>query len=197
MSDSLRSHESQQARPPCPSSTPRVYSNSHPLSRWCHPTISPSVVPFSSCPQSFPASGSFQSWTISNPKRWCCEIAALNMPDNLENLAVATGLKKISFHSNLIEGQGQRMFKLLCTSVLSSHTCWSLALRILSITLIACEMSAIVWLFEHSLALPFYGNGMKTEKDWKTQQWPQDWKRSVFIPIQRKAMTKNSHKGSL
>ena len=60
VSDSLRPHEPQHARPPCPSPTPRVYSNSCPLSRWCHPTISSSVVPFSSCPQSFPASGSFQ-----------------------------------------------------------------------------------------------------------------------------------------
>ena len=60
MSDSLRPHEPQHARPPCPSPTPRVYSNSCPLSRWCHPTISSSVVPFSSCLQSFPASGTFQ-----------------------------------------------------------------------------------------------------------------------------------------
>ena len=59
VSDSLRSHESQHARPPCPSPTPGVYSNSCPLSRWCHPTISSSVVPFSSRLQSFPASGSF------------------------------------------------------------------------------------------------------------------------------------------
>ena len=59
MSDSLRPHESQLARPPCPSPTPRVYSNPCPLSRWCHPTISSSVIPFSSCPQSFPASGPF------------------------------------------------------------------------------------------------------------------------------------------
>ena len=59
MSDSLGPHESQQARPPCPSSTPAVYSNSCPSSRWCHPAISSSVVPFSSCPQFLPASGSF------------------------------------------------------------------------------------------------------------------------------------------
>ena len=58
VSDSLRSHESQHARPPCPSPTPGVHSNSGPLSRWCHPAIS-SVVPFSSCPQSLPASESF------------------------------------------------------------------------------------------------------------------------------------------
>ena len=59
MSDSLRPHEPQHARLPCPSPTPRAYSNSCPSSRWCHPTISSSVVPFSSCIQSFPASGSF------------------------------------------------------------------------------------------------------------------------------------------
>ena len=58
MSDSLRPHGPQHTRLPCPSPTPRACSNSGPLSRWCHPTISSSVVPFSSCPQSFPASGS-------------------------------------------------------------------------------------------------------------------------------------------
>ena len=59
VSDSLRPHELQHARPPCPSPTPRVHSNSHPSSRWCHPAISSSVVPFSSCPQFLPASESF------------------------------------------------------------------------------------------------------------------------------------------
>ena len=60
VSNSLWPHELQHARPPCPSPTPGVHSNSCPLSWWCHPTISSSVVPFSSCPQSFPASGCFQ-----------------------------------------------------------------------------------------------------------------------------------------
>ena len=60
VSDSLWPHESQHDRPPCPSPTPGVYPNPCPLNRWCHPTISSSVVPFSSCPQSFPASGSIQ-----------------------------------------------------------------------------------------------------------------------------------------
>ena len=59
VSDSLWPHESQHARPPCPSPTPRVYSHSCPSSQWCHPAISSSVVPFSSCPQSLPTSGSF------------------------------------------------------------------------------------------------------------------------------------------
>ena len=59
VSDSLQPHEPQHTRPPCPSPAPGVYPNSCPLSQWCHPTISSSVVPFSSHPQSFPASGSF------------------------------------------------------------------------------------------------------------------------------------------
>ena len=60
VSDSLQPHEPQHARPPCPSPTPRVHPNPYPSSQWCHPTISSSVIPFSSCPQSFPALGSFQ-----------------------------------------------------------------------------------------------------------------------------------------
>ena len=59
MSSSLRSYELQHARPPCPSPTPGVHSESRPSSQWCHPAISSSVVPFSSCPQSLPASESF------------------------------------------------------------------------------------------------------------------------------------------
>ena len=59
VSDSLRPHKSQHARPPCPSPSPAVHSDSRPSSQWCHPAISSSVVPFSSCPQSLPASESF------------------------------------------------------------------------------------------------------------------------------------------
>ena len=66
-SDSLRPHESQHARPPCPSPTPGVHSDSHPSSPWCHPAISSSVVPFSSCPQSLPAS---ESLTMSQLFPW-------------------------------------------------------------------------------------------------------------------------------
>ena len=73
VSDSLWPHEPQHAKPPCPSPTPGVYSNSCPLSQWCHPVISPSVVPLSSHLQSFPASGSFQMsqfFTSGGPKYW-------------------------------------------------------------------------------------------------------------------------------
>ena len=59
VSDSLQPHESQHTRPPCPSPSPEVHSNSGSLSQWCHPAFSSSVVPFSSCPQSLPASESF------------------------------------------------------------------------------------------------------------------------------------------
>ena len=67
VSESLRPHGLQHVRLPCPSPTPRAHSNSCPLSQWCHPTISSSVIPFSSSPQSFPASGSFQ---MSQPLAW-------------------------------------------------------------------------------------------------------------------------------
>ena len=67
VSDSLLPHELQLTRPPCPSPTPGVHSNSHPLSWWCHPAISSSVVHFSSCPQSLPVSESF---TMSQLFAW-------------------------------------------------------------------------------------------------------------------------------
>ena len=73
MSDSLWPHESQDARPPCPSPTPGVHTNSCALSRWCHPAISSSVVPFSSCPQSLPALGVFSNEStlcMRWPKYW-------------------------------------------------------------------------------------------------------------------------------
>ena len=73
MSDSLQPHESQHARPPCPSPTPRVYSDSRPSSQWCHPAISSSIIHFSSCPQSLPASESFpmsQTLRMRWPKYW-------------------------------------------------------------------------------------------------------------------------------
>ena len=71
--NSLQLHRLQHTRPPCPSPTPGVDSNSCPFSQWCHPTISSSVDPFSYCPQSFPASGSFQMsqfFCIRWPKYW-------------------------------------------------------------------------------------------------------------------------------
>ena len=87
MSDSLRLNGLQHARPPCPSPTPRVYSNSCPLSQWCHPTISYSAVPFSSCPQSLPASGSFQmsQFLTSGGQSIGASASALVLPMNIQD----------------------------------------------------------------------------------------------------------------
>ena len=79
VSNSLRPHESQHARPPCPSPTPGVHSNSCPSSWWCHPAISSSAVPFSSCPKSLPASGSFpvsQLFTWGGPSTGVSALAS-------------------------------------------------------------------------------------------------------------------------
>ena len=111
MSDSLRPHGLQHARPPRPSPAPRVYSNSCPLSRWCHPTISSSVIPFSSCLQSLPASGSFQMskfllirwpkyWSFSfsiSPSNEYSGLISLRM-DWLDLLAVQGTLKSLLQH---------------------------------------------------------------------------------------------------
>ena len=87
MSDSLRPHKTQQARTPCPSTIPQVYQNSCPLRRWCHPTIASSVIPFSSCPQSFPASGSFQMSQLFTSGSQSIEVlaSALVLPMNTQD----------------------------------------------------------------------------------------------------------------
>ena len=101
MSDSLRPRGLQHARPPCPSPTPGVYSNPCPLIQWCHPTISSSVIPFSSCPQSFPASGSFpMNWLFtSDGQRIGTSALASVLPMNIQGwfpLAL-TGLISLPF----------------------------------------------------------------------------------------------------
>ena len=87
VSDFLWPHGLQYARPPCPSPTSGVYSNSCPLSRWCHPSISSSVIPFSSCPQSFPASGSFPMTQFfeSGGQSIGVSASALVLPMNIQN----------------------------------------------------------------------------------------------------------------
>ena len=87
VSDSLPPHESQHARPPCPSPTPGVHSDSCPSSRWCHPAISSSVVPFSSCPQSLPTSESFPMSQLFAWGGQSTRVSALTsvLPKNTQN----------------------------------------------------------------------------------------------------------------
>ena len=94
MSDSLQPHGLQYARLPCPSPTPRVYSNSCPLSPWCHPTISSSAIPFSSCLQSFPASESFQmsQFFISGGHNIRVSASASILPMNIQDCFPLDGL---------------------------------------------------------------------------------------------------------
>ena len=76
VSDSLWPNGQKHARPPCPSLTPRVYTDSCPLSQWCHPTISSSLIPFCSCPQYFPASESFQMTQLFSIGSQCIRVSA-------------------------------------------------------------------------------------------------------------------------
>ena len=105
MSDSLQPYTLQPARPPCPSTNPGVYPNSYPSSRWRHLSISSSIIPFSSCPQSFPASGSFHirwpmCWSFSfslSPSNEYSGLISFSM-DWLGLLAVQGTLKSLLQH---------------------------------------------------------------------------------------------------
>ena len=99
ISNSLWSHGLHHTRPPCPSPTPRGYSNSYPLSRWCHPTISSSVVPFSSCPQSFPSSGSFQMSEFFASGSQSTGASASVLPMNIQDWSALGSAGLISLQS--------------------------------------------------------------------------------------------------
>ena len=114
VSDSLHPHEEQHARPPCPSPTPGVHSDSRPSSRWCHPAISSSVVPFSSCPQSLPASQSFpmsQLFTWGGQSFGVSALASF-LPKNTQGWSPLEWTGWISLQS-----------KGLCTPVVDSCQC--------------------------------------------------------------------------
>ena len=96
VSDSLQPHESQHARPPCPSPTPGVHSDSRPLSQWCHPAISSSVVPFSSCTQTLPASESFP---MSQLFAWGVSALASFLPKKSQGWSPSEWTGWISFQS--------------------------------------------------------------------------------------------------
>ena len=117
MSNSLRPHGLQHARLPCPSPTPRACSNSCPLSQWCHPTISSSVVPFSSCLQSFPASESFQMSQFFVAGGWSigASASASVLPMNIQGWfplgltgwisCLSKGLTRVSFSTTVQKHQ--------------------------------------------------------------------------------------------
>ena len=130
VSDSLWPHESQHARPPCPSPTPGVHSNSCPLSRWCHPAILFSVVPFSSRPQSLPASGSFP---MSQLFAWCGQsigvsASASGLPMNIQDWSPlgrtgwislqSKGLSRVFFNTTV---QKHQFFSAQLSSQSNSH----------------------------------------------------------------------------
>ena len=146
MSNSLWPHELQHARPPCPTPTPGVHSDSRPSSQWCHPAVSSSVVPFSSCPQSLPASGSFPMSQLFAWGGQSTGVSALASPKNTQDWSP---LEWTGWISLLPKG----------------------LLRVFSNTTVQ-KLNSIC------------------QQIWKTQQWPQDWKRSVFIPVPKKGNAK-------
>ena len=121
MSKSLWPHEPQHARPPCPSSTCGVYPNPRPLSRWCHPTISSSVVPFPSCPQSFPTSGSSQMNQLFTLGGQSIGISASKsvLPMNNQDWSPLGGTGLIFLQAKGLESSPTPQFKSISSSVLS------------------------------------------------------------------------------
>ena len=112
MSASLWTHGLQHTRPPCPSPTPRACSNSGPLSWWCHPTISSSVSPFSSCLQSFPASGSFPMIQLFVSGSQSIEASASVLPMNIQDWFplgftgwISKGLSRVFYNTTVQKHQ--------------------------------------------------------------------------------------------
>ena len=119
VSDSLRPHEPHHARPPCPSPTPGVYPNLCPMSQWCHPTISSSLIPFSSRLQSFPASGSLpvSALRIMWPKYWSFSFSI--SPSNEYSNWFHLGL------TGLISLQSKRLSRVFSNTTVQKHQFFS------------------------------------------------------------------------
>ena len=136
MSTSLWPHELQHARPPCPSPTPGVHPNPCPLRQWCHPTILSSVIPFSSCPQSFPASGSFPTSQLfaSGGQRIGVSAPASVLPMNTQDWSLlgwtgwissqSKGLWRV-FSSTMVQSINSSVLSFLYSPTLTStHDHW-------------------------------------------------------------------------
>ena len=176
VADSLRPHESQQARPPCPSPTPGVHSNARLSSRWCHPAISSSIVPFSSCPQPLPASVFSNESTLRMrwSKYWNFSFSIVPSKEHpglisfrmdwLDLLAVQGILK------SLLQHHSSKPSILWCSAFFTVELCNSQ------------KDYAIMVL--HSMC----------QHIWKTQQGPQNCKRSILIPIPKKRSTEECAK---
>ena len=119
MSNSLWPHGLHHARPPCPSPTPGVYSNSCPLSQWCHPTISSSVIPVSSCLQSFPASGSFSMSQLFSSGGHSIGASTSVLPMNIQNWFPLGTTGLISLLSKGLESSPAPQFESISSSALS------------------------------------------------------------------------------
>ena len=121
MSNSLQPHGLQHASLPCPSSFPRIHSNSCPLSQWCHPSISSSVIPFSSCPQSFPASGSFR-FSISPSNEYS---GLISFRINWFDLLAVQGTVKSLFQHHSSKASNSSVLSFLYVPTLTSiHNYW-------------------------------------------------------------------------
>ena len=173
MSDSLWPHELQHTRTPCPPPTPGACSNSRPLSRWFHPTISSSVDPFSSCPQSFPASGSFQMSQLftSGSQSIGVSASALVLPMNIQDWFPLGWIGWISLQSkglSRVKSINSSALSFLCSPTLTSI--WS-SLVAQRVKHLPAMLETRVWslgqedLLEKGMAYPLHYSCLDTSMD--------------------------------
>ena len=178
MSDSLWPHELQHASLLYPSPTPGVYSNSCPSRWWCHPTISSSAVPFSSHLQSFPASGTFQMSQFSASGGQSIGVSASTsvLPMNTQDWSPLgwTGWISLQFKglSRVFSNTTVQKHQFFCAQKASGGD----GIPVELFQILKDDSVKVL----HSIC----------QQIWKTQQWPEDWKRSVFIPIPKKRNAK-------
>ena len=175
MCPTQRPHGLQHSRLPCPSLSPRICSNSYPLSPWCYPTISSSVVPFSSCLQSFPASGSFQmsQFFSSGGKFWSFSISPSNEDSGLisfrmdwfDLLAVQGTLKSLlqchSSKASILRCSAFFMVQLshpyMTTGKTIALTRWTFVSKVISLLLNMLSILVIAFLLRSNYHIPRLG----------------------------------------